>query len=335
MDQQTFRTVVPMSPSDTKIGHRDQILLIGSCFSEHIANRLNEHKFQVAKNPYGILYHPLAIAKNLEEIIAHKNYDAIDLVFHKKLWQSWNHHSDFSDLNQQDIIEKINSTITSAHKQLKTAKHLIITFGSAWAYRLKSTGELVANCHKFPNKEFEKELLSVEKITNRFIDLIEQLLVFNPKLNIHFTISPVRHLRDGFRENQWSKSTLQLAVQQLQKKYNQLHYFPSYELVMDDLRDYRFYNEDMVHPSNVAINYVWGLFSEVYFTPATLAINKQISKLISSSHHRPFQPASEAHQEFIRTTLESIQNLKKQYSFLDFKTEIDLLEAQMIYPLST
>lgn len=330
MDQQTFRTVVPISPSDTKIGHKDQILLIGSCFSEHIANRLNEHKFQVAKNPYGILYHPLAIAKSLEEIIAHKNYKVTDLVYHKEHWQSWNHHSDFSDLNQQDIIEKINSTITSAHKQLKTAKHLVITFGSAWAYRLKSKGELVANCHKFPNKEFEKELLSIEEITNQFIALIGQLLAFNPKLNIHFTISPIRHLRDGFRENQWSKSTLQLAVQQLQKKYNQLHYFPSYELVMDDLRDYRFYNEDMVHPSKLAVDYVWQRFSEAYFSEVTTTINKQISKIRAASRHRPFQPNAEAHQEFIQKTLTQIEELTKTHQHLDFSKEKELLHNYQI-----
>lgn len=328
MDQQTFRTVVPISPSDTKIRHEDSILLMGSCFSEHIADRLSEHKFQVVKNPFGILYHPLAIAQSLKEIINQKVYTEADLFQHNELYHSWNHHSDFSGLREDNVITTINAHINTAHTKLKEAKHLIVTFGSAWTYRLKSTGKLVANCHKVSSKEFKKELLSVEAIVNQFTSLVDSLLAFNPSLNIHFTISPVRHLRDGFRENQWSKSVLQLAIQQLQQKNDHLLYFPAYELVIDDLRDYRFYNEDMVHPSKITIDYVWDKFSEVYLTPATMALNKQIAKIISSSLHRPFQPTSKAHQQFIKTTLVSIEELTKKHPFLDFKEEVEMLTNQ-------
>lgn len=329
MEQPTFRTLVPISPSKVSIKQEDGIVLIGSCFSENIAAKLIAHKFLVTKNPYGILYHPLAIRNALMEIMSNKTYQKEDLFYHNELWQSWNHHSDFSGLNEADVLNGVNASIKTAHNNLKTAKHLIITFGTSWGYRLKSTGSLVANCHKFSNKEFEKSLIPVDEIITGYTQLIKQLLEFNPSINIHFTISPVRHLRDGFRENQWSKSTLQLAVQQLEQVYNQLLYFPAYELIVDDLRDYRFYKEDMVHPNNVAIDYVWDTFSEVYFNTATKTLNKQITKLVASSLHRAFQPTSEAHQQFIKNTLLTIQELTKKYPYLDFKKEVELLENQI------
>lgn len=330
MEQPTFRTLVPISPSKVSMKHEEDIVLIGSCFSEHIATKLIAHKFRVTQNPYGILYHPLAISNALKEIMSNKTYQKEDLIYHNELWQSWNHHSDFSGLNEADVLSGVNASIKAAHNNLKTAKQLIITFGTSWGYRLKSTGKLVANCHKFPNKEFDKELISVDTIVKEYSQLIEQIYQFNPSISIHFTISPVRHLRDGFRENQWSKSVLQLAVQQMQQQFSKVDYFPSYELVIDDLRDYRFCNEDMVHPNKVAIDYVWSKFSEVYFTSATMALNKQISKLVASSRHRPFQPTSNAHQEFIASTLEAIEQLNEQHSFLDFTEEIELLMKQKV-----
>lgn len=328
MEQPTFRTLVPISPSKVSMKHEEGIVLVGSCFSEHIATKLIAHKFRVTQNPFGILYHPLAISTALKEIMSNKNYEKEDLICHHELWQSWNHHSDFSGLKVADVLSHINSNIATAHHSLKSVKHLFITLGTAWGYRLKSTRKLVANCHKFPNKEFDKELISVDTIVKEYGQLIEKIYQFNPSISIHFTISPVRHLRDGFRENQWSKSVLQLAVQQLQQQFSKLDYFPSYELVIDDLRDYRFYNEDMVHPNKVAIDYVWSKFSEVYFTSATMALNKQISKLVASSRHRPFQPTSNAHQEFIASTLEAIEQLNEQHSFLDFGEEVELLMKQ-------
>jgi lysophospholipase L1-like esterase len=330
MEQNTFRTIVPFQPSKIQISHNEHLLLIGSCFSEHIAARLTANKFQVNKNPFGILYHPLAIANSLEEIIANKNYTEQDLVLHNELWQSWNHHSSFSGLDKKEVLLSINSQIESAHLHLKKAKHLVITLGSAWGYRIKTNGQLVANCHKFPNAHFNKTLITSEEITSRFTELIASLRTSNPSINVIFTISPVRHLRDGFRENQWSKSVLQIAVQQLQQKDNSLNYFPAYELIIDDLRDYRFYNDDMVHPNTLAIDYVWDRFCNTYFNQGTKDLNVQIDKLVSACAHRPFQPKSDAHHKFVKKQLELIKQLTKGKNYLDFDPELEKLQSQLI-----
>lgn len=331
MEQNTFRTIVPFQPSKIQVSHNEQLILIGSCFSEHIADRLTANKFQVNKNPFGILYHPLAIANSLKEIIANKNYTEQDLVPRNELWQSWNHHSSYSGLDKKKVLLSINSQIEAANLHLKKAKHLIITFGSAWGYRLKSDNRLVANCHKFPNSQFNKSLISVDEIVSHWSSLLKDLKQFNPNIHCIFTISPVRHLRDGFRENQWSKSVLQIALQQLQKLDSSLNYFPAYELVMDDLRDYRFFTEDMVHPNSIAIDYVWERFGNVFFDQPTKDLIKQINQLSSASLHRPFQPKSEAHQKFVKKHIELIQQLISAKNFLDFKVELDKLQNQRIH----
>jgi len=329
MEQNTFRTIVPISASKVQVHHEEKILLYGSCFSEHIADKLISNKFQVLKNPFGILYHPLAIANAIQETIDCKTYNKEDLIYQNELWQSWNHHSQYSGMDQNSILLEINSKIEKAHLHLKKAKHLIITFGSAWGYWLKSDNRLVANCHKFPATQFNKSLITVEDITIQYHNLFTSLKAFNPALNIIFTISPVRHLRDGFRENQWSKSVLQVAIQQLQQKESTLQYFPAYELVIDDLRDYRFFNEDMVHPNSIAINYVWERFGNTYFNAVTKELNKQINQLVSASLHRPFQPKSLAHQKFVKKQLELIQQLVKVKSYLNFNEEQEKLKIQL------
>jgi hypothetical protein len=331
MEQNTFRTIVPISASKVQIQHEEKLLLIGSCFSEHIADKLISNKFQVVKNPFGILYHPLAIANSIEEIIQQKVYTKDDLTKHNELWQSWNHHSQFSGIDQKTVLTDINSAIEDAHRQLKKATHLIITFGSAWGYRLKGDNRFVANCHKFPAANFKKELISVEEITKQYSALLKTLKAFNLNLNVLFTISPVRHLRDGFRENQWSKSVLQIAIQQLQQQDESLRYFPAFELVVDDLRDYRFFNEDMVHPNSMAIDYVWERFGNTYFNPQTKELNKVISQLVNASQHRPFQPKSDAHQKFIKKQLELIEQLIKSKSYLNFSKEQEKLQSQLLH----
>ncbi len=330
METNAFRTIFPKFISKFSIAHQEKIFLIGSCFTENIFEKLANNKFQCFKNPYGIIYHPLAIAKTLKEVITQKNYTENDLYKNNDLWHSWNHHSSFSNAEKSETLQYINSKIKQAHQHLKNSKHLIITFGTAWAYQLKENQALVANCHKYSAATFDKKLLSIEEIKTEFIELLKQLKKFNPNLNIIFTISPVRHIRDGFRENQWSKSVLQLSVQQLQAENSNLGYFPSFELVMDDLRDYRFFKDDMVHPNAVAIDYIFEYFSKIYFDQNTIELNKTIYQLNSASLHRPFQPRSDAHQKFVKKTLESIQVLNKKHSYLDFQKEIQLLESQLL-----
>lgn len=330
MEANAFRTIFPKDSSKFRISHSDKIFLIGSCFAENIYEKLSQAKFQCIKNPHGIVYHPLAITKSLSEIIQSKNYTEKDLIKHNEIWHSWNHHSIFSSIDKNEVLSKINSSIEKAHQHLKNSKHLIITLGTAWAYQLKENKMWVANCHKYPATTFNKKLLGIEEVKTEFSKLLKLLKTFNPNLNIIFTISPVRHLRDGFRENQWSKSVLQLSVQALQSDYPELNYFPSYELVMDDLRDYRFFEDDMVHPNSVAIDYIWEYFNSFYFDAATMELNKNIHQIVAASLHRPFQPQSDAHQKFIKKTLESIQTLNQKYSFLDFKKETQFLQSQLL-----
>ncbi|MBR9831978.1 GSCFA domain-containing protein [bacterium] len=330
MDSNNFRTILPHIESKVSIQHEDKIVLFGSCFSEHIAERLGLHKFQVLKNPFGILYHPAAIANAVHETITEKVYSIEDLTQHNELFHSWNHHSQFSGIDQDLVLDKINIEIKKAHVHLKKAKYLVVTFGSAWAYQLNSNHRLVANCHKYPNTQFQKRLTSVDAIVEQWNNLLISLNQFNSNLNIIFTISPVRHLRDGFRENQWSKSVLHIAVQQLQQQHHQLNYFPAYELIIDDLRDYRFFEQDMVHPNSLAIDYVWERFSSTYFNNTTKELNKQIIQFIRASSHRPFQPKSEAHQKFVKKQIALISQLVQTKKFLDFGFELEKLQSQLV-----
>jgi len=308
-------------PFDEKINHQHKLLLIGSCFTEQIGNKLAHHKFRVLDNPNGILFNPISITRSVTSYINNRQYNADDLFYQNESWNSWEHHSRFSDPDKNAAVDGINASQNKAHEFLKSADWLLITLGSAFVYELENK-DVVANCHKVPTDKFNKRLLSVEEVAIALRQMQEQLISFNPSLKIIYTISPVRHLRDGFVENNRSKATLHLAVQELVQLSNTF-YFPAYELVMDDLRDYRFYAEDMVHPNYAATNYVWKKFVATCIDEPSQELMKEINIVNAAKNHKPFNPTSEQHKKFLQVNLERVKKLAQQFPYINFEEEID------------
>jgi hypothetical protein len=317
-----FHLELEPEPLRRKIGMQDKILLSGSCFTEHIADRLRRYKFSVWENPNGILFNPVSIAEAIQTYIKAKEYRQEDLTADQGLWFSWDHHTCFSDPDRNKVLSQVNQSVQNSHDFLKQANWLILTLGSAFVYQL-ADGRVVANCHKAPASLFRKKLLSQEEVLAVLDNLVHRLMQFNSQLNILFTISPVRHLRDGFIENNRSKAVLIGAVHHLVDKFERLHYFPAYELVVDDLRDYRFYAEDMVHPNYQATGYVWDKFKAACINPETLEIMKEINRLAAARNHIPMHPTSSAHRAFLEKHAVLARELAARFPYLDFTAELD------------
>lgn len=320
-----FRKVLHIKPFDRQLSLQDKVMFIGSCFSENLGGKLQEFKFNVSINPNGTLFNPVSICRSILSYIQNKKYTSTDIFFHQELWKSWDHHSIFSNIDQDEILNNINTNTSSANEFLKNANWLIITLGSAWVYENES-GEIVANCHKLPSGQFKKRLLSAQEVKTHLSALIDSLIEFNPTLNIMFTISPVRHLRDGFIENNRSKAVLIQSVHELIEEKNQLYYFPAYELVMDDLRDYRFYAEDMVHPNDMAIQYVWEKFQQACIGEHSLQYFPDIHSINVARLHKPFQPDTVAHKKFREKNFEMVQKLKNALPYLNWQPELDFFK---------
>ncbi len=312
-----FRLAFQPEGLPQKISYRQQVLLAGSCFAENIGNLLHHYRLNVLQNPNGILYNPVNIAQTLQRALEGKLYQAEELFYHNDLWASWQHHGRFSHPDKDTCIKGINEQQQAAQDFLKNGHWLVVTFGSAFAYRLKSSGQLVANCHKYPNKEFDKELLSTAEIIAEWGKLIELVQTVNPRLNILLTVSPVRYVRDGLVENNRSKARLIEAVHTLCENYGNVHYFPAYELVMDDLRDYRFFEADMVHPNAQAIEYVWDAFVKAAFDSEAQLIYPQVKQLLDDAAHRPFHTDTTQYQKFVAARQSKIQAFKQQYPFIN------------------
>ena len=325
-----FRTVLPLEKANVDIHYQSPILCIGSCFTENIGNLLAANKFPILLNPFGILYNPISIKNSLEILLSEKKYTTNDLFLHQDLWRSFDHHSFFSTTNQAQALRTINDQLETARRFLKQTKRLFLTFGTANTFINQSTGKVVTNCHKLPNTNFEKRRLSVAEITAALVPVLQQLKTEYAQLEIIFTVSPVRHIRDGLLENQRSKATLLLAVEHLAKELSFTHYFPAYELVLDDLRDYRFFGKDMIHPNEIAIEYIWNYFQQTYFSTKTMATFKQVKKIVQASQHRPLHPATATHQQFVRKQLEKIIAFSKQYPFINLKTEQEVFQTQLV-----
>jgi hypothetical protein len=315
-----FRLEFTPKPFTTKLNHSHKLFLAGSCFTEQIGGKLAAHKFRVIDNPNGILFNPVSISKSIISYIEQKKYSASDLFFQNDLWGSWEHHTKFSSPDQAECLFRINKSQVAAHDFLLNADWLLLTLGSAFVYELEDK-RVVANCHKVPTDKFSKRLLAVEEVLAALDTLIHRLKQFNPGLRIIFTISPVRHLRDGFVENNRSKATLINAVHQLVDKFQDLFYFPAYELIMDDLRDYRFFAEDMVHPNYAATNYVWEKFVAACIDEPSQALMKEINTINAAKAHKAFNPASAAHQKFLQAHLEKVRKLQQQHNYIDFSAE--------------
>lgn len=272
-----------------------------------------EAKFPVDNNPFGIVYNPLSVKLVLNRLMENRSYNKQELFHFEGIWSSFDHHSRFSEIDAAVCLAKINDRVDLSSQFLSKTAFLFITFGTSYVYSRKANGTVVANCHKLPAAEFVRKRLTVEEIVSEYRILLEQLFKANPNLNIIFTVSPVRHWKDGAHENQLSKAILLLAIDQIVKDFPQTAYFPSYEIVMDDLRDYRFYEEDMLHPNKVAINYIWNRFKEVFMDADTLNLMKEVEKVILACSHRPFNPQSEQYQAFAKQMLNKIKLLQDQY----------------------
>lgn len=316
-----FRTTLTPVTTPHAFTHQHPILAVGSCFASHIAAKLKDRKFQVFENPFGIIYNPLSLATCLDRLVSEDPFSAHELIEYNGKWLSLAHHGQFSGSSPTEALEKINDGLRMGSTFLQKTDILILTPGTAFVYEYQPTRTVVANCHKLPANQFIKRLLTTDEIVHAWQRTIEKLLSRRPKLQIILSVSPVRHLRDGMIENQRSKATLLLAAAEIQKRINQVHYFPAYELLMDDLRDYRFYDTDLVHPSTMAIDYIWEFFSQTWITETGRQLANQVEKIRRAVDHRPISPSSPAHQAFIQKQLETIQQLQNNHKYLDFKEE--------------
>ncbi|MCH2217845.1 MAG: GSCFA domain-containing protein [Flavobacteriales bacterium] len=302
-----------------RIDYQSKLLLLGSCFSEHIGDQLSYFKFQVVQNPLGILFHPKAIERLISSAIDKKEYSEKDVFTHNERWHSFDAHSKLSDLSKNNVLSNLNLAIEKTRNQLVQATHLIITLGTAWVYRHIESDRIVANCHKVPNKHFLKELLSVDAITESLSAIIAQVSNINPKGTIIFTVSPVRHLKEGVVENLRSKSHLITGLHRVVDTENHMFYFPSYELMMDELRDYRFYAGDMIHPNETAIQYIWNTFERVWISKSELAIMSEVDSVQKRLNHMPFYPESEEHRLFLERLSRDIKSLKQRLPLASFE----------------
>ena len=306
------------------IHHADKLMVMGSCFAEHIGKRLHQTKFRCDLNPFGVLYNPLSIAEALRQLIAQYMYTESELIeFPDGGWSTWLHHSRFSQLDRATALSRINDRISCASQTLKETDVLIITWGTSWVYKLASTNMIVGNCHKQPDRFFIRERLTVSQITETYTELLEALWQQRSELKVIFTVSPVRHLKDGLHENQLSKATLLIATEELCNKYpERCYYFPAYEIVIDELRDYRFYAEDMAHPSELAVDYVWDKFCLTYMSEATMEFISRVEKVRAAMQHRLLHPESEAAAKFRASQYECVKQLAAEYPDVDFDDEL-------------
>lgn len=323
-----FLTHIDIPKSSVQMSHQHKILLLGSCFADNIGVLLRRDKFDVMVNPFGTLYNPASIAVHLWRCISQPSPSEAELLQLGDDWRSWMHHSSFSAPTQEELCQQIQKAQDAAAQRLREADWLIVTFGSSYIYRIKETGMLVANCHKQPDALFTRSRLSAYDIADQWVPLLEMLHSINPKLQVIFTVSPIRHRRDGFHQNQLSKAELLLAIDQLTASHPKGLYFPSYEILLDELRDYRFYADDMVHPSPLAVDYIYEHFADTYINKEEQQLSKQCRDIHAALAHRPIHPDDPSHQQFIETTIRKIQHLQSLHPFLNWDAELAICRTQ-------
>jgi hypothetical protein len=316
-----FRTIVEIPDFGFRINHNHSCIFTGSCFANNIGEKMRLAKVQTLVNPTGIHYNPISIADSLKLALSKQQVVPEELFYANGIWNHFNFHSQFSELTAIDTCDKVNTAISDLNNALKTASFLFVTFGTSYIYELEETGKTVTNCHKLPANIFNRRFVKSEETIEVWQNIISELNAVNPNLKIIFTISPVRHLKDGAINNQHSKAALLLAVKELVEKNSNLFYFPAYEIVMDELRDYRFFADDMLHPSSVAIEYIWEKFSDAFFNKQTAELNKKIEKIITASKHRVFNHDTDEHRKFCASMLSQIAILKAEQPKLDFSQE--------------
>ncbi len=322
-----FRTRVELPKGEYPISHSSQLMLWGSCFAENIGKYLSENKFTCDTNPFGVLYNPLSISKAIGLLMEKDTYS--DLRFDNNKWYSLMHHSVFSASEKEECLRRINHRFKAGKENMQKVDWLILTWGTAWVYEWKETGEIVGNCHKLPDKLFRRRLLSVAEVVENYRELLAKIHLQSPQIQVLFTVSPIRHAKDGYHGNQISKSILLLAIEQICAELPYCHYFPSYEIMMDELRDYRFYADDMLHPSALAVNYIWECFCQCFFSKETLALMKEWDGIKKGLEHKPFNPESDTYYRFLSQILLKIEAVKEKFPYLDVQNELSLCQMRL------
>ena len=326
-----FTTKIPIQKSTFPIDYDSKIMLLGSCFAENMGEKFEYFKFQTIVNPFGIIFNPVSLEKLIRRSIEKRKFTENDIFFHNDLWHCYDVHSELSNSDKSFFLNSLNELINSTHQQLNDSTHIIITLGTSWVYRLRQAQSdsdgVVANCHKVPQKEFTKELLSIQQIEESIESIISLVHSVNPNCKFIFTVSPVRHIKDGFIENTLSKAHLISAIHSvLNRKFstslelttqNNI-YFPSYEIMMDELRDYRFYGEDMLHPNQTAIDYIWIQFFQNYISESEFGLMNDICSIQKGLNHRPFNPNTKSHQKFLEATKIKIGKIQEKLQHIHF-----------------
>lgn len=342
-----FQLTIQIDKPSRQINYNDKIFLAGSCFTEHIGDSLEELKFSVLQNPNGILFDPASVSRSLVSYVHNKQYHEADFFQLNEVWHSWEHHSRFSNTDIKEAVRVVNQSQQKAHDFLKKADHIIITLGSSFSYRLtrlaesakvpslggdlrEAEGAGVANCHRAPAQWFNKHLMTIDEIVSVLDDSLQQLFQFNSKLNVIFTVSPVRHIRDGVVDNNRSKARLIEAVHQLVNKRDKLYYFPAYELVIDVLRDYRFYDIDLVHPNYMATEFVLEKFAQACIDKPSQELMEEIKTIVIARKHKPFQSETMAHKQFLKTYFEKVKVLQAKYPSLSLQEELNYFAGKQI-----
>lgn len=309
-------TEIPLYPEENQIDYSSKILLLGSCFSENIGGKLDYFKFQNIQNPFGVIFNPISIEKLVVRAIDNSPFSEEDIFQHNGIWKCFEAHSKLSSLNKNEFLEKLNLALQNLRKALFKATHIVFTLGTSWVYKHFETEEIVANCHKLPQQKFKKALLSIQEISSSLQRIFIKISKINPNAIVINTVSPVRHIKDGFVENSLSKAQLISAIHD--SRNQQTFYFPSYEIMMDELRDYRFYAADMLHPNKIAIEIIWQKFSKVWISSTTETLQKEIASIQTGLLHRPFNPESSDHLQFLETLQQKIKSLQIKLSHIHF-----------------
>ena len=314
-----FTTKIPIDKSNNPIDYDSKIVSLGSCFAENMGEKFSYFKFRNTVNPFGIIFNPVSIENLISRVVNKQKFTEDDIFCHNDLWHCFEVHSELSNSNKEEFLNKLNALVDEFHFQISKSTHFQITYGTSWVYRNKSSKKIVANCHKVPQSQFDKEILSVEIIEKSIQNTIDLIQKINPNCNFIFTVSPVRHIKDGFIENQRSKAHLISAIHNVVTlSLSKCNYFPSYEIMMDELRDYRFYAEDMLHPSQTAIDYIWGRFFENYIDKKNHSTMEEVCSIQKSIAHRPFNPNTDSYQKFLKNLNEKIIKLQEQFPHFQF-----------------
>ena len=315
-----FTTKIPIQKYEHAITYDSKIMLLGSCFAENMGKKFEYFKFHSTTNPFGIIFNPVSLAKMVERCVQKNYFTEDDIFYHNEIWHCFEVHSELSNPDKDVFLNSLNEIIDLTHTQLNDSTHIIITLGTSWVYRNIETKQIVANCHKVPQKQFNKELISPEIIAQSIESILFTISVLNPNCKCIFTVSPVRHLKDGFSENTLSKAHLIAALHKTITHYpSPINYFPSYEIMMDELRDYRFYAEDLLHPNPTAIDYIWIQFQENYISESVFGLMNEICEVQRALQHRPFNPNTESHLKFLADLKTKMTTLKKKLPFVSFE----------------